>query len=238
MLSLRSWKPSFILHGLQLFLGIFDIYIIPILVDIACNFPGNCSGAWVSILATLFNWPLFAHTILPGRVARSPGGKMGSNRANNSSKERLKWTKELHDLFEKAVNQIGGPDSKWRLIMSSHKLQIFVFFLTIRLVCFPRSNSERYSQGYGNSWIDNLSCQESFTGLSLSRSLPTPKKQHDNMQRLSELFERFSWFVFSHLCILLPRQKYRMSVFTREEDHTSKYTNHSVTIFLSPIICP
>lgn len=35
---------------------------------------------------------------------------MGSNRANNSSKERLKWTKELHDLFEKAVNQIGGPD--------------------------------------------------------------------------------------------------------------------------------
>ncbi|XP_057792576.1 myb family transcription factor PHL7-like [Salvia miltiorrhiza] len=32
---------------------------------------------------------------------------MGSHR---SSKERLKWTKELHDLFEKAVNQIGGPD--------------------------------------------------------------------------------------------------------------------------------
>ncbi|KAL7092664.1 hypothetical protein ACP275_12G177500 [Erythranthe tilingii] len=35
---------------------------------------------------------------------------MGSNRCNNSSKERLKWTKELHDLFEKAVHQIGGPD--------------------------------------------------------------------------------------------------------------------------------
>ncbi|KAK4432279.1 Myb family transcription factor IPN2 [Sesamum alatum] len=35
---------------------------------------------------------------------------MGSNRSNGSSKERLKWTKELHDLFEKAVNQIGGPD--------------------------------------------------------------------------------------------------------------------------------
>ncbi|KAL2229550.1 UNVERIFIED_CONTAM: PHD finger protein ALFIN-LIKE 1 [Sesamum indicum] len=39
-----------------------------------------------------------------------PGGNMGSNRSNGSSKERLKWTKELHDLFEKAVNQIGGPD--------------------------------------------------------------------------------------------------------------------------------
>lgn len=49
---------------------------------------------------------------LPGRVARSPGGNMGSNRSNSSSKERLKWTKELHDMFEKAVNQIGGPDSK------------------------------------------------------------------------------------------------------------------------------
>ncbi|KAI3447786.1 hypothetical protein Pfo_004451 [Paulownia fortunei] len=47
---------------------------------------------------------------LPGRVARSPGGNMGANRSNGSSKERLKWTKELHDLFEKAVNQIGGPD--------------------------------------------------------------------------------------------------------------------------------
>lgn len=37
---------------------------------------------------------------------------MGGNRANGSPKERLKWTKELHDLFEKSVNQIGGPDSK------------------------------------------------------------------------------------------------------------------------------
>ncbi|XP_073063010.1 myb family transcription factor PHL5-like isoform X2 [Primulina eburnea] len=35
---------------------------------------------------------------------------MGSSRSNNSSKERLKWTNELHDMFEKAVNQIGGPD--------------------------------------------------------------------------------------------------------------------------------
>ncbi|XP_051114223.1 protein PHOSPHATE STARVATION RESPONSE 1-like [Andrographis paniculata] len=36
---------------------------------------------------------------------------MGSNRCTGgSSKERLKWTKELHDSFEKAVNQIGGPE--------------------------------------------------------------------------------------------------------------------------------
>ncbi|KAL4557929.1 hypothetical protein LXL04_036123 [Taraxacum kok-saghyz] len=35
---------------------------------------------------------------------------MGTNRSDGSGKERLKWTQELHDLFEKAVNQLGGPD--------------------------------------------------------------------------------------------------------------------------------
>ncbi|KAI3525763.1 hypothetical protein L1887_04829 [Cichorium endivia] len=36
---------------------------------------------------------------------------MGSTRSDHGSgKERLKWTQELHDLFEKAVNQLGGPD--------------------------------------------------------------------------------------------------------------------------------
>ncbi|KAJ9543511.1 hypothetical protein OSB04_023218 [Centaurea solstitialis] len=36
---------------------------------------------------------------------------MGSARSDHGSgKERLKWTQELHDLFEKAVNQLGGPD--------------------------------------------------------------------------------------------------------------------------------
>ena len=37
---------------------------------------------------------------------------MGSSRSDVAGKERLKWTQELHDLFEKAVNQLGGPDSK------------------------------------------------------------------------------------------------------------------------------
>lgn len=37
---------------------------------------------------------------------------MGSSRSDGS-KERLKWTQELHSLFEKAVNQLGGPDSKY-----------------------------------------------------------------------------------------------------------------------------
>lgn len=35
---------------------------------------------------------------------------MGGLSRVDASKERLKWTQELHDLFEKAVNQLGGPD--------------------------------------------------------------------------------------------------------------------------------
>lgn len=41
---------------------------------------------------------------------------MGSSRSDGSGKERLKWNQELHDLFERAVNQLGGPDSKFKII--------------------------------------------------------------------------------------------------------------------------
>ncbi|CAN1134397.1 Myb family transcription factor PHL7 [Linum perenne] len=35
---------------------------------------------------------------------------MGSSRSDGANKERLRWTQELHDRFEEAVNQLGGPD--------------------------------------------------------------------------------------------------------------------------------
>ncbi|WCJ28036.1 Myb family transcription factor PHL7 [Euphorbia peplus] len=35
---------------------------------------------------------------------------MGSSRTDSSGKERLRWTPELHDRFERSVNQLGGPD--------------------------------------------------------------------------------------------------------------------------------
>lgn len=35
---------------------------------------------------------------------------MGRSRSDGSNKERLRWTQELHDRFEEAVNQLGGPD--------------------------------------------------------------------------------------------------------------------------------
>ena len=60
--------------------------------------------------------------ILPARLAHAmPGGlgsvsaNMGSSRSDGSGKERLRWTQELHDRFEEAVNQLGGADSKFEL---------------------------------------------------------------------------------------------------------------------------
>lgn len=38
---------------------------------------------------------------------------MGLGRFDGSGKDRLKWTEELHDLFVKAVNLLGGPDRKF-----------------------------------------------------------------------------------------------------------------------------
>ncbi|KAK1398245.1 Myb family transcription factor [Heracleum sosnowskyi] len=35
---------------------------------------------------------------------------MSSSRSGSAGKERLKWTQELHNLFEKTVNELGGPD--------------------------------------------------------------------------------------------------------------------------------
>lgn len=49
---------------------------------------------------------------MPGEFREQPSSSMASNRSDGSSKERLKWTQELHDLFEKAVSQLGGPESK------------------------------------------------------------------------------------------------------------------------------
>lgn len=40
------------------------------------------------------------------------GGNNHSNNPNLASKQRLRWTHELHDRFVDAVAQLGGPDSK------------------------------------------------------------------------------------------------------------------------------
>lgn len=38
-----------------------------------------------------------------------------SNSASAASRQRLRWTNELHERFVDAVAQLGGPDSKFLL---------------------------------------------------------------------------------------------------------------------------
>ncbi|XP_058211347.1 myb family transcription factor PHL7-like [Rhododendron vialii] len=47
---------------------------------------------------------------MPKSIAKDIDTDMGLGIFDGSGKDRLKWTEELHDLFEKAVNRLGGPD--------------------------------------------------------------------------------------------------------------------------------
>ncbi|KAL0306051.1 UNVERIFIED_CONTAM: Myb family transcription factor PHL7 [Sesamum radiatum] len=41
------------------------------------------------------------------------GGNNASNNPNLASKQRLRWTHELHERFVDAVAQLGGPDREF-----------------------------------------------------------------------------------------------------------------------------
>ena len=43
------------------------------------------------------------------------GGDNAARVSMASTKQRLRWTSELHDRFVEAVTQLGGPDSKFAL---------------------------------------------------------------------------------------------------------------------------
>lgn len=41
-----------------------------------------------------------------------PNNVENNNSSNSTSRQRLRWTNELHQRFVDAVTQLGGPDSK------------------------------------------------------------------------------------------------------------------------------
>lgn len=45
------------------------------------------------------------------------GGSNASNNPNLATKQRLRWTHELHERFVDAVAQLGGPDSEFSSIV-------------------------------------------------------------------------------------------------------------------------
>lgn len=51
----------------------------------------------------------------PGGSTMDPlsGGNNLANNPNLSSKQRLRWTHELHERFVDAVAQLGGPDREY-----------------------------------------------------------------------------------------------------------------------------
>lgn len=52
-------------------------------------------------------------------------GGTNQNNPNLASRQRLRWTHELHERFVDAVTQLGGPESKC-LFLQFHQLKFLV----------------------------------------------------------------------------------------------------------------
>lgn len=50
---------------------------------------------------------------LSGNCMGPNNGPSSSNNPNMTSRQRLRWTHELHERFVDAVTQLGGPDSEY-----------------------------------------------------------------------------------------------------------------------------
>jgi len=83
------------------------------------------------------------HLFLRGGNAQGDSGLVLSTDA----KPRLKWTPELHQRFVDAVNQLGGAESKYNiLIFSRHGDQ-----LNSNISSSPRSYSKNSHETHGHS---------------------------------------------------------------------------------------
>lgn len=59
-----------------------------------------------------------------GNTMSPNGSANNSSNPNLSSRQRLRWTHELHERFVDAVTQLGGPDSEY-FIQIDYKFFVF-----------------------------------------------------------------------------------------------------------------
>ncbi|KAL4587196.1 hypothetical protein LXL04_000063 [Taraxacum kok-saghyz] len=89
---------------------------------------------------------------------------MGSTRSDHGSgKERLKWTQELHDLFEKAVTQLGGPDR------ATPKGILKAMGITGLTIYHVKSHLQKYRM---SKFVPETSRRERFEKRSISELFP------------------------------------------------------------------
>lgn len=67
------------------------------------------------LFTTRTSFPMEQHLFLRGGNAQGDSGLVLSTDA----KPRLKWTPELHQRFVDAVNQLGGAESKYNILIFS-----------------------------------------------------------------------------------------------------------------------
>lgn len=120
---------------------------------------------------------------------------MGSSRSESSSKERLKWTQELHSLFEKAVNQLGGPDraTPKGILKAMGIPGLTIFHVKSHLQKYRMSKFIPESPNRGSSRFERRSISEllpNFSAISGAQLNEALQMQKDAQKRLSDQLQR------------------------------------------------
>lgn len=121
------------------------------------------------------------------------GGNTLTNNPNLASKQRLRWTHELHERFVDAVAQLGGPDRatpKGVLrVMGVQGLTIYhvkSHLQKYRLAKYLPDSSLDGQKGDKKETVDMLSSPDGSPGMQITEAL---KLQMEVQKRLHEQLE-------------------------------------------------